>query len=47
MPVPSDLGYRLVAMVVTLFEIPAPIGLIPLYQMLIGDISPAQERDVA
>ncbi|MDG6951729.1 MAG: hypothetical protein JRN12_07805 [Nitrososphaerota archaeon] len=47
MPVPSDLGYRLVAMVVTLFEILDSIGLIPLYQMLIGDVSPAQERDVA
>ena len=47
MPVPSDLGYSLVAMVVTVFEILDPVGLIPFYQMLIGDISPAQERDVA
>jgi MarC family membrane protein len=45
--VPGDLGYSLVAGVVTLFVILDPIGLIPFYQVLTRNISPAQKRDVA
>ncbi|MDG7007704.1 MAG: hypothetical protein JRN06_05630 [Nitrososphaerota archaeon] len=47
MSVPADPGYNLVARIVTLLVILGPIGLIPFYQTLIRDISPAQKRDVA
>jgi len=47
MTVPGDLGYSLVAGIVTLFVILDPIGLIPFYQVLTRNISPAQKRDVA
>ena len=47
MSIPADLGYSLFAGIVTLFVILDPIGLIPFYQSLTREISPAQRREVA